>query len=207
MHQEALTEAGMKLFPALKQFSDFYLAGGTALALQIGHRISVDFDLFCGGGVEKNLLPKVKKVFPNSVISALINNPDELTVLVDGIKITFLKYPFPLVENLVELGGLKALAISELAATKAYTIGRRGSFKDYVDLYFILAEKQKHGSLEQVIQLAEKKFGGEFNSRLFLEQLIYLEDVEETEIIFLKERANKKQLHKYFIEQIKKIKI
>src|ERR1700683_1454425 len=51
MHTEALTEEGLRLFPALAAFDDFYLAGGTALALQIGHRISVDFDLFCNDAV------------------------------------------------------------------------------------------------------------------------------------------------------------
>jgi hypothetical protein len=47
MHTEALTKEGLQLFPSLAAFDDFYLAGGTALALQIGHRLSVDFDLFC----------------------------------------------------------------------------------------------------------------------------------------------------------------
>ena len=63
MHSEALTEEGLRLFPALTAFDDFYLAGGTALALQIGHRLSVDFDLFCEGPIDRTLLSKVKKVF------------------------------------------------------------------------------------------------------------------------------------------------
>jgi Nucleotidyl transferase AbiEii toxin, Type IV TA system len=54
MHTEALTKAGLELFPALTAFDDFYLAGGTALALQIGHRLSVDFDLFCDGPIRPN---------------------------------------------------------------------------------------------------------------------------------------------------------
>src|SRR3989344_1611864 len=165
MHPEALTEISATLFPALKQFSDFYLAGGTALALQLGHRISVDFDLFGGVDIEKDLLRKVKRVFPDSVSVPLINNPDELSVLVDGVKLTFLKYPFPVLNDYVDLAGLKTLGILELAATKAYTIGRRGSLKDYIDLYFVLAKQ--YGSLEQVIELAGKKFNGEFNARLF----------------------------------------
>ncbi|MFH1175659.1 MAG: nucleotidyl transferase AbiEii/AbiGii toxin family protein [bacterium] len=57
MFQEALTEEGKKLFPLLKNFNDFYLAGGTALALQIGHRVSVDFDFFS----EKEILPSLLK--------------------------------------------------------------------------------------------------------------------------------------------------
>ena len=81
MHPEALTDEGKAIFPKLGRFGEFYLAGGTALALQIGHRVSVDFDLFCEGDISKDLLPKLKKVFPEykSEISPLINNPEELT--------------------------------------------------------------------------------------------------------------------------------
>lgn len=203
MYHTALTPEGTKLFPKLKQFADFYLAGGTGLALQLGHRISVDFDLFSGADIEKELLRKVKRIFSESVVSPLVNNLEELSVLVDGVKLAFLKYPFPVLNDLVDFAGLKSLSILETAATKAYTIGRRGLFKDYVDLYFVLSEK--HGSLERVIQLAEKKFSGEFNSRLFLEQLIYLEDIEETALVFLKDKVNKKQLGTYFTEMVKQV--
>ena len=55
----------------------------------------------------------------------------------------------------------------EIAATKVYTIGRRGAYKDYIDLYFILSDQ--HVTFTDIIDVAEKKFGFEFNSRLFLE--------------------------------------
>lgn len=205
MHQEALTKDGQRLFSRLKNFSDFYLAGGTALALQIGHRISVDFDLFCQNDIPKELSVKIKKIFPLEKISLLINNPEELTVLIRGVKTTFTKYPFPVINRLTEHDGLKMLDILELSATKAYTIGRRGSFRDYVDLFFILSGG--YAGLEKIIGLAEKKYGHEFNSRLFLEQLIYLEDVEEEKLLFLREPVNKKQINELFVEKVKKIKI
>ena len=171
MHHEALTKSGATIFPKLKQFSDFYLAGGTALALQIDHRISVDFDLLCPENISKDLLATVERVFSESTeeIVPLVNNPDELSVLVNGIKITFLRYPFPVLNKFVDLDGVKSLDIVELSATKAYAIGRRGSFKDYVDLFLIISGG--YTDLDAVISLANKKYGGEFNSRLFLEQL------------------------------------
>ena len=201
MHPEALTKEGARLFLKINQFDGFYLAGGTALALQIGHRISVDFDLFGAEDIAKDLLQKVKRVFSESTVLPLINNPEELSVLIDGVKVTFLKYPFPVIDELTNLDGLESLNIIEITATKAYTIGRRGSFKDYIDLYFVLSEN--HASLEQIIQLAEKKFGKEFNSRLFLEQLIYLEDIEEIKVTFLKERISQAQINTYFTEIVK----
>ena len=68
MHLEALTEIGSKLFPKLSQFGSFYMVGGTALALQIGHRISVDFDMFNDEELPKSLLPKVKRIFSGSAV-------------------------------------------------------------------------------------------------------------------------------------------
>lgn len=182
------------------------MAGGTALALQIGHRVSIDFDLFCQEDISKNLLPKVEKFFLNSKkeVLPLINNPEELSVLINGVKATFLKYPFPVINKFVELDGLKMLDVLELSATKAYTIGRRGSFKDYADIFFVLSGG--YAVLDQIIELAEKKYGREFNSRLFLEQLVYLNDVEEANLIFLKEPVNKKQIEDFLIQEVKKIK-
>jgi hypothetical protein len=121
MHREALTEAGFKLLPSLAAFDDFYLAGGTALALQIGHRVSVDFDFFGDGPIDQMLLPKVKRVFPGISVEPAINNPEELTVFLGTVKLTLLSYPFPIVEPLVSWEGLRMLSVKEIGATKAYT--------------------------------------------------------------------------------------
>lgn len=200
MHKEALTEDGLKLFPLLKKFEGFYLAGGTALALQIGHRISVDFDLFSEQEISPDLLKNVEKVFEGKTIQPTINNPDELTIFVDGLKITFLYYPFPLLEKLSESEGLQFLSIKELAATKAYTIGRRGVYKDYIDTYYVL--KENYITLGEIINLAEQKFVEKFNSRLFLEQLIFLDDIEDTRINFLKLATTKNQIIEFFKKEI-----
>lgn len=204
MHLEALTNDGRKLFSFFAKLSpEFYLAGGTALALQIGHRVSVDFDFFSDDYISKELLGKVKKVFSDFEVLVSVNNPDELTVFAGGIKVTFLRYTFPVIEKLAELDGVKVLDAAEIAATKAYTIGRRGSLKDYVDVYFALRDRIT--TLDDILELAEKKYGSEFNSRLFLEQLVYLEDVPEVEVNFLKEPVNKKQLEEFFISEVKKV--
>lgn len=113
-------------------------------------------------------------------IAPLINNSNELTVLVDDVKITFLKYPFPIFDPFVIYEQMPLLSVREIAATKAYTIGRRGAYKDYIDLYFILSEQ--HATLTDIIDVAEKKFGLEFNSRLFLEQIVFLDDVEDCKL-------------------------
>lgn len=205
MNLEVLEQKNQQVFSLLSSFSGFYLAGGTALALQIGHRRSVDFDLFSGNKIPSNLIKKVEQIFTRWKVRILVNNSDELTVLVDDIKITFLFYPFPVLEKLIEFKGIKLLPAKEIAVTKAYTIGRRGSFKDYIDIYFIL--KEKIIILEEIIKMAEKKYGDDFNARLFLEQLIYLEDIQDTEIIFLNQSVTTESLITFFSKQVSQIQL
>lgn len=205
MHLEVLDEKSKKIFSRLPQFRDFYLAGGTALALQIGHRVSVDFDLFSEKEISKDLLAKVKRVFTDNSVVPSVNNPDELTVLIDEIKVAFLAYPFPAVQKLSNLEGVALLSVKEIAASKAYTIGRRGSYKDYIDLYFIISGG--HSSISEIMEIAQSKYKGEFNSRLFLEQLIYLDDIEDVRIMFLKNEVTSDDVKKFFETEIKSLKL
>lgn len=205
MHLEALTEEGKKLFSSLAKFDGFYLAGGTALALQVGHRVSADFDLFRAEPVDKTLLAKIKRVFPTANISPLVNNPEELSVYVSGVKFTFLHYPFPVLEPLVNYNNLDLLSPRELAATKAYTIGRRGDYKDYADMYFYLTSVEN--DLSRVIALARRKYGPEFNDRLFLEQLVFLDDIAETKLQFLKPAPDKQTISNFFQNRVAKLEL
>src|SRR3989338_5186237 len=129
MHLEAIKSESRAILERLKSFRDFYLGGGTALALQVGHRVSVDFDLFCGQKLPTQLLADVEKVFAGQPVAIEVNNANQLSVKVATTQITFLCYPFPLLEQLVDFNGLKILSVSEITATKAYTIGRRATFK------------------------------------------------------------------------------
>ena len=205
MHPEAITSEQKKVFNNLKNFPEYYLAGGTALALQIGHRISVDFDLFSPNDLPDNLLKKIRKIFKVSKIKVQISHSEQLTLSLNGAQLTFVRYPYPLIFKLITYQGVKFLSVPEIAATKAYTVGRRPNFKNYVDLYFIL--KEKFISLPGIINICEKKYKDEFNDRLFLEQLVYLEDVIEAPIQFLKKPVTKEEMLKFFEKEIKKLKL
>jgi hypothetical protein len=205
MHLEALNERGKEIFPRLKNFTSFYLAGGTALALQIGHRISFDFDFFSSDSIVASLLSEVESVFTDKKVRLLVSNRDELTVEINDVKVTFLKYPFPTLQEFVIYEGTRFLSVPELAATKAYTIGRRGSYRDYIDLHAVLSEKRS--SLSEIIDLAERKYGESFNARLFLEQLVYLKDVEDTAIMFLGQSIGKEEVENFFETEVKNIKL
>ena len=182
MHNEVLTPSATKLFRSLSSFKDdFYLAGGTGLALQIGHRVSVDFDLFSGTSIKRTLTKKVEELYRAVPQEPMVSNRSELTYRIGDVKFTFLHYPFPVLLPLNQNGPIPILSAKEILAAKAYTIGRRGEFKDYVDLHAGLSGG--YSSLGEIIELAQKKYGGVFNDRLFLEQLVYLDDVEETGIV------------------------
>lgn len=204
MHQEVITSEARKIFDKLDRFPNFYLAGGTGLALQLGYRISVDFDLFWQKDIPKDLLSKVRRAFKDFEIKVVVNHSEQLTVAVEEINVSFVKYPFPVISKFIEYQGIKILSPLEIAAMKAYALGRRATLKDYVDLYFVL--KEKVSSLEEIITFCEKKYGSEFDPRLFLEQLIYLKDVEEIEIRFLKEKVSMPEMEKFFEREVKKIK-
>jgi len=205
--ENVLTKEMRELYPALSNFKeDFYLAGGTGFALLVGHRISVDFDLFSNKPIKKTLLDKVDEVFSKFERQVIVNKKTELTVLINEVKVTFLEYPFPVVLSKEKNIPIEILSAKEILATKAYSIGRRGAYKDYVDVYIGLNEGV--AGLEEIIRLAEEKYGGSFNGRIFLEQLTYLDDIEEADIIMLDSTLpSRQELINFFSREISKLEL
>ncbi|PJA83418.1 MAG: hypothetical protein CO146_01185 [Candidatus Nealsonbacteria bacterium CG_4_9_14_3_um_filter_37_29] len=205
MYEEALIKEAKKLFPRFGKFSDFYLVGGTALALQIGHRISFDFDFFSENELPTGLLQKIKRIFPGSAAEVIYKEAGEqITLSLDGVKTTFFHYPYPVIDKFVEYQGVPLATVREIAAMKAFSIGKRLSYKDYIDWYFLLSEK--HVSLRQVIKLADKKFNGDFNARLFLGQLVSVADVPTQKIDFLRDAIDKKTVQNFLEKTVRNFK-
>jgi len=148
MHPEAITSKQKEILKKLPVPPDFYLAGGTALALQIGHRISVDFDFFSSKSLPSALLNRLQKIFGVKDMEVVLNVSYQLTMRIAGVEVTYFRYPFPPMFPFIVYEKLNLLSISEIAASKAYAIGRRATRKDYVDVYFIL--KEKHVELQKV---------------------------------------------------------
>ena len=195
MHKEALTKEASEIFPELSNFKGFYLVGGTALALQIGHRVSVDFDLFSQKELPPRLLAKIKQMFGKSAVSITYSAPGQLNVLLNGVKTTFFHYDYPVIDRTKSYKKVPIASIREIATMKAFAIGKRLSYKDYIDWYFLL--KEKHVILSEVITHAKKKFGGDFNDRLFLGQLVYLDDVATQKIDFLRDAVDRRTVQNF----------
>lgn len=145
----------------------FYLVGGSALALQIGHRLSVDLDFFSEHEFTPALLQKVRRVFPDVSVEVTLRAPEQLNLLINNIKTTFFHYSYPVIEPPTRYKEVPLASIREIAAMKALAVGKRLSYKDYIDWYFLL--KERRVTFQEIIALAEKKFNGDFNDRLFLE--------------------------------------
>mgnify|MGYP001559797074 CR=1 FL=1 len=205
MYLETLTENTKKVWNQISKFDnlrDFYLAGGTALALQIGHRISVDLDFFSSNPIKKTLLKDIENFFEKPV-EVIIKSKNELTISVDKVKITFLHYPFPLIYSLKKENGknIKLADVQEISLMKAYALGRRQSFKDYVDMYAVVSKN--FITLRSIIENSKNKYGEVFNDRVFLEQLVYTDDIENEPIRWLDKAISKEEIRFFFEIKIK----
>ncbi len=184
MHKEILTQAQVGLLPVLKKFKDdFGLVGGTAIALHIGHRESIDFDMFSPGEfdnakIRRRLASAGKK--PDTIIR---DEAGQFTLITDGVHMTFFEYPFPIEYSESFEDWLRLPTLLTLGAMKAFALGRRSKWKDYVDLYFIMSN---HHSLEDISRKAEDLFGREYNAKLFREQISYFDDVSYKEEVVYK---------------------
>lgn len=200
MHEEILTREQVGLLPLIKLFKEnFGLVGGTAVALYIGHRESIDFDMFSFEEFENTAIrKKVAKTIKTEKV--LVNKKGEYTILIKGVKITFYNYLFEInfsenFNNIIKLPDLLTLA-----AMKAYALGQRAKWKDYVDLYFIL---KNYYPLEKIAQKTKEIFKNEFNEKIFRTQLSYFNDINYSEkIIYRKgfkidDKIIKKELIKF----------
>ncbi len=184
MHKEILSKEQIDLLPLVRSFSKgFGLVGGTAIALYLGHRRSIDFDLFTGKEFD-NLKLRKKILRFKKIDMVLRDETDQYTMVIHSVRFTFFCYPFHL-NFLKDFNGIVKLPdLLTLAAMKAYALGRRAKWKDYVDLYFIA---KKYGGITKVVGKAKRIFGHEFNEKLFRSQLAYFKDIDHSEkVIFMK---------------------
>ncbi len=181
LHFEILNGKRSSIVNRLLHFKDrFYLAGGTGLALQLGHRISEDLDFFTNSNFNNDsLLGEINKLFYEFSISIIQNEKDTLTILLnDEIKISFFKLNYVNVLPLLEAGSFKLAQIQEIGIMKLLALPR-ALYKDYVDLYFILKEH----SLSTLIDLAKLKHP-DFNPSIYLKCLLSYEDIDLLPVIF-----------------------
>lgn len=199
MHKEILTANQLKLLSLLKDFSnDYILVGGTAIALYLGHRYSIDFDLFTSKVIKRKSIKNYLIKNGHSLNQLIKEEADQIHFMVNDVKITFFQYPFSINETVDFESIIKIPTLINLAAMKAFALGGRGKWKDYVDIYFLLKD---HFSLDDIIKRAEGLFGNVFNDKLFREQLTYFEDINyDEEVIYLNTPIDNDVIKKFLID-------
>ncbi|HMT72902.1 MAG TPA: nucleotidyl transferase AbiEii/AbiGii toxin family protein [Chitinophagaceae bacterium] len=156
-------------------FSPLRLVGGTAMALQAGHRKSVDLDLFGALSLDETILTETVSSMGNIVWLNKLKNIKSL--LVNGIKVDFVNYSYPWLSEPLNENNIRLASKKDIAAMKLAAITGRGAKKDFTDLYFLL----KEFSLKEMVQLYEEKFA-DGSAFMVLKSLVYFEDAENDEM-------------------------
>ncbi len=177
MFEQAIEKQTKRVLGELSRVAanGFCLAGGTALAIQLGHRKSIDLDWFCSEGFDGDKI----KLWLSQLDEVEIVAEEEGTIhaLIAGVKVSFFDYPYPLIFPLLtfeggQCNGVKLADKREIAAMKLDAISSRGSKKDFVDLFFLL----KEFSLTEIFTFFEKKYYKiKFNKLHMLRSLTYFE--------------------------------
>lgn len=180
MYSEILNDRQKEILPLIAQFRrEYYLVGGTAIALYIGHRRSIDFDLFKASSI--NHKRNLDKILSSSYSYSITRRVSEqMNLIINDVKVTFFQYPFPIEPTNKFENYFRMPSLIQLAAMKAYALGRRSKWKDYVDLYFLLRE---HFSISDISAEATKIFGELYSEKLFRSQLCFFEDIDYSETV------------------------
>lgn len=181
---ESLDKNRLRVFEELRSFRDIgVLGGGTALALQIGHRISFDFDIFILQKPDSALWKKAKHIFGEKSEKRLDSEYQLNLTTPESVAVTFFCDDYKNMFTPIKTEVIDLMDIRDIAANKAYVLGKRPKWRDYADIYFLL--KGKHIVLDEIVRLANRKFATDFSERLFLEQLVYWQDVENYTVEFV----------------------
>lgn len=139
MHEEIFgqkTELVFSKIASKKILGNFYLAGGTALALRFGHRRSIDLDFFSKKLFSiKNLKKELRDLGAFKIDS---EQKDTLNCRLDGVRLSFFEYPYKTLFPFIKYRGVKIADFKDIACMKLEAVSSRGSKKDFVDLYFLL---------------------------------------------------------------------
>lgn len=203
-HLEVLPEEGrrvLRLLADLPGIEDFYLAGGTALALYLGHRISGDLDFFSEINFDETIL--IQKLSRLGKLSLEKKSEQTITGVLDGVKVSFIGYNYPLLAAFKNLNGAKIADISDIACMKIDAIASRGTKRDFVDIYFIVKEGR---SLQEILDLFKEKYASlGYNMVHVAKSLVYFEDAENDAMPRMLASVSWEDVKQFFQKEIKRL--
>lgn len=205
LYWEILDKKALTLLTKLKFLKDagFYLAGGTALALQIGHRKSADFDFYNPSKFDS---AKIYNTFQTQKPKNLLLytfSEDTLILEINHIGISLFTYNYPILKPFVMSEYLSLASLEDIAAMKLIAIIQRGIKRDFVDLYYLAQELK----LENIMYLTKRKYAG-FNRYLAYQALVYFKDAEEKQTRETKmlKSIDWETIKEYFVAEVANLK-
>lgn len=179
-----------------------YLAGGTGLALQLGHRISVDFDFFTPSNFKgQEIVKKLEKI--GKFIFQEAAEKNTLLGLFEDVKFSLFKYDYPLVISPINYLGIKIARPEDIFAMKLAAIMDRGTTKDFIDVFFLI---KKGVSLEQGLKHYNKKYKSLANNIYsIIKSLSYFDDANLKEMPEMIEKIDWEKVKKFFQKEAVKL--
>lgn len=175
-HWEVLPPATAKTWSVIKDIpviDQFYLAGGTGLALRFGHRISKDLDFFTAATF--NIDHMIQKLGSLGNFQLELKAEQTVVGILNETKLSFLGYPYPLLDPVFKMRGVQIAAISDIACMKIDAISSRGTKRDFIDLFFIVQDI----TLNRMLDLFEKKYATiKYNLMHVKKSLVYFGDAD-----------------------------
>ena len=201
LHLETIEPKTLELLRKLQSLSIFEnsrLVGGTALALQLGHRKSIDLDIFGKIAATPEEIQETCAEAGSLEISKTSKNIN--IYWVDGIKVDCVNYPYEWLEECRVLDGVRLASISDIASMKISAIINRGTKKDFIDLHFLLKEM----SLNHILDLYDQKYtdGSRF---IAIKSLTYFEDAESDPMPYMFEDVTWEDVKKSIIAAVQKL--
>jgi len=193
-----------KLIQDLQSFSelaDFHLVGGTSLALQMGHRNSIDIDLFTHNEfLDNELLAFVSDHFPDN--NVIYQKKNTLILMVQNIKTDFIRHPYPLLKSPIVEEGIRFLSMEDISGMKIHAIVNSGKrLKDFVDIYFLL----EHFTMNQIIGFYREKYP-HMSPMVPLKAVTYFGDIDpEMDPPKMKKKLPLEKIKKRILESVSKM--
>jgi Nucleotidyl transferase AbiEii toxin, Type IV TA system len=158
---------------AIPAFSNFYLVGGTSLALQLGHRNSIDIDLFSLNEFDENeVLEILNKQYE---VSEIFRRRNTIICLLNNIKTDFIRHNYPLLKPPVTEERIAFLSKEDIAAMKLHAIIQSGKrLKDFIDIYFLL----QHFNMQQMIEFFTAKYQYS-NPMIAMKAVTFFDEIDE----------------------------
>jgi len=203
MNFDILDNERKKILPFLQgNFSDFYLAGGTALALYFGHRKSIDFDFFSEKEFDASeLFKSCLRIFKGEKIVQTQNEENTLSLIInDTVKISFFTFPYSLLNSLKKTEYFFIASIEDIAAMKCLAIVQRATQKDYIDMFFLL---QKY-SLSEILSFSSQKFPT-LSSDVILKSMVYFEDIQFEKIEYIDNEYTWQEIISFLKDTVSKL--